>query len=1444
MDPAGPGEPRDAASAAPAPAAAAPPPAAARGDSSSQPLLSHNEEPTPRYVSETAGTPPPTAVVEGVYPLQVLPSSSGAPAAAATAVPAADPHAGDDSPVPTTASSAGGATTATGHHNFEVIEIDHRRNVLLYRGDEAVESPNDILLTPEPMDARLGARQNGLSSDEASRKLSDAARAALDEVTSRIWADTPSWSTFFLRADLAITVLQIILIIAYLATGPTPATVDTPRMVTGGLGLELALLVALVAWNAFLFYSQVEAPTRQVLIRAKNAIDLLSRAGLNTVQEIKIPSVPSAPIVKVVRDGVVRSIPAVLLVEGDIVELHFGDLAPAACKYVYVTKHKPGAGDRPEYALDSGQGFRPTLFGVPPPQLMRLESQLNHGRFQFRLTATPVVPVLMSLAQARPRTVMTNQLLRLQAAAQRVILVLYILSLAVALVRHYVLGHGTALGMAVAAFSVVLPLVPLLVPTLYLLFRSFGNAHVSVLWEELQTSKTDYEDADEDEFDVEAPPPTKEVTLAKFDVLAQALRIDTSDLTESLGSITVLCFVDREGTLTEAFPSVDQIFVPPDAILDVGYTPDGRFVFEDRDWAAQMPLLKPLGLAWMCLTHCDLRKTEPHRNLAALHIHAHTKASRQTCLCPLARQIGFLGPPDYLVPVKEIFTLAPYHPSLDPLQDGVGEEDEGQAGSAAALGKSTARSMTSLAALRRRGTATSGPVAPSSSGGAIPEADEPGGSSSGDGPASHHHASHHHHGGEHDLLLEYDPYHAPADPSGPMVRTLPDYEFEVPFLHTMLLQDARSGHHQLISAGSVESILDVATDVWLGDDLVPLTDHQELAIVEWYWNTVMNDHQIVAYAYKPVLDAVTCFPGGSGGVGEDGADAFVYLEIPHQPGGGGGGGAVPRRGSAEELGAAGPAAPAPPGPPPIPEVRVAATTSGPLPALPDSVNEKKMKPLDDDDDDTRVPAEPASPTLADPAAAAVDAPPPPAFPARRRSQVRAINPVHGLTQNQIFLGLVAFAHEPKEDVCDAIEDIGLAGIRFVYFSPTNERQTKAFGERLGLDTGWNSCILLSTPSDPHASPMYMERTDIKARLPRGVDAIRAHLHDVDDIPLHVSLFAESSPASVAGMVRILQEHGEVVCAMGSTLNPANAGIFRAADLGVGVQPVPIKNTSPTARHVPPLALGSTLVSLPCPLVMHPDTSLYAFTQLVREARRLCRAARQGMILAAAGAGLMSLVQLAALAVLLPTWRAWLLMWVAWVLVPILGATYASNPHEPETMKEFTERNAEHVRDLRRFARYFVWRFAVPVVATVYCYGVALAAQLPAGESWEKVFTNAVPSVQAELVACTALVIFLCTASATMVHRTQPLWAYSPLRNRWWCVAVVIILAIHLAIVFVFAMPTLSALPWQFHAVVFGSLPVQVVIHEQIKKLDCRQWVRFQKRSKLEFNTRLGMHSPI
>jgi predicted HAD superfamily phosphohydrolase YqeG len=54
---------------------------------------------------------------------------------------------------------------------------------------------------------------------------------------------------------------------------------------------------------------------------------------------------------------------------------------------------------------------------------------------------------------------------------------------------------------------------------------------------------------------------------------------------------------------------------------------------------------------------------------------------------------------------------------------------------------------------------------------------------------------------------------------------------------------------------------------------------------------------------------------------------------------------------------------------------------------------------------------------------------------------------------------------PKEEVPNFVEELDEAFIRFVYFSPANERKTKLFADRLGLDTVlYSHCSFLSSLS--------------------------------------------------------------------------------------------------------------------------------------------------------------------------------------------------------------------------------------------------------------------------------------------------------------------------------------------------------------------------------------------
>lgn len=77
----------------------------------------------------------------------------------------------------------------------------------------------------------------------------------------------------------------------------------------------------------------------------------------------------------------------------------------------------------------------------------------------------------------------------------------------------------------------------------------------------------------------------------------------------------------------------------------------------------------------------------------------------------------------------------------------------------------------------------------------------------------------------------------------------------------------------------------------------------------------------------------------------------------------------------------------------------------------------------------------------------------------------------------------------------------------------------------------------------------------KAQLPRGIENIRPHLENVDNVPLLVSLFTDCSADATKEMLKIMQSYGEVVVCLGSSANSTNSEIFLQSDLSIGIEPL-------------------------------------------------------------------------------------------------------------------------------------------------------------------------------------------------------------------------------------------------------------------------------------------------
>ena len=139
---------------------------------------------------------------------------------------------------------------------------------------------------------RLGTDVRGLTSAEATRRLTDHGPNVLNEPPPRPW-----WRTFLRQfKELVIWILVVAAVIA------------------GAMGdwADAAAIVAIVLVNAIIRFLQEE--------RAQKALAALQRMA--------------APLARVVRDGTPASIPTREVVPGDLIELEAGDHVPADARLI------------------------------------------------------------------------------------------------------------------------------------------------------------------------------------------------------------------------------------------------------------------------------------------------------------------------------------------------------------------------------------------------------------------------------------------------------------------------------------------------------------------------------------------------------------------------------------------------------------------------------------------------------------------------------------------------------------------------------------------------------------------------------------------------------------------------------------------------------------------------------------------------------------------------------------------------------------------------------------------------------------------------------------------------------------------------------------------------------------------------------------------------------
>ncbi|MBN3306818.1 TMM94 protein, partial [Amia calva] len=352
---------------------------------------------------------------------------------------------------------------------------------------------------------------------------------------------------------------------------------------------------------------------------------------------------------------------------------------------------------------------------------------------------------------------------------------------------------------------------------------------------------------------------------------------------------------------------------------------------------------------------------------------------------------------------------------------------------------------------------------------------------------------------------------SPWQPQPMAMKSLP-----LSHIISLVVHNSNSGDAQLFSYGSADTILATCVEFWDGSDLHPLTDADRKKVLDFYLRSCMAGH-CLALSFKPLLQTLDLQMDDQ------------CVEMPHGL-----------------------------SPPTESVVQRCSKVWGFVPVLEKNGlcalccagGESEGSPPD---------REEPLPTL----------------------------------QQQIFLGLVSSQYQARPDVVRLIAGLDSTCIRFVYFSLEEEVKSKLFAEKMGLETGWNCHISLQSdcfPLDPESlkeaeelgdkreggelleipeasllgqDGMRGEKTifstldseggclleDLnRAKLPKGIENVRPHLENIDNVPLLVPLFTDCTAQTMCEMVQVMQEYGEVVCCLGSSQNINNNTVFLQSDI--------------------------------------------------------------------------------------------------------------------------------------------------------------------------------------------------------------------------------------------------------------------------------------------------------
>ncbi|KAL3997907.1 putative integral membrane protein [Acanthocheilonema viteae] len=378
----------------------------------------------------------------------------------------------------------------------------------------------------------------------------------------------------------------------------------------------------------------------------------------------------------------------------------------------------------------------------------------------------------------------------------------------------------------------------------------------------------------------------------------------------------------------------------------------------------------------------------------------------------------------------------------------------------------------------------------------------------------------------------------------------------------------------------------------------------------------------------------------------------------------------------------------------------------------------------------------------------------------------------------------------------------------------------------------------------------------KAKLPSGIKNIRPHLENVDNVPLLVNLFTDCDHFSCQSMIEVMQDYGEVVLVVGSSLNYFNTNIFSQGNCSITVEP---QHPALCSRKIPQndsgLRKASTvatlLMGLCCDIVVFPSQTVDLIS-LISFCRYQLGSFRSSFVFFIFSSIALTLQQIFTLLLFPNVLSVFQVFLFIVIYVPLLSLSLMASSHEfDENRNEIAPKNISSApeRIIRRAVIHFLINFlpSLVIVCLIYYSTVIIIGKKYEQQgSFNYSFSTNHAIIIGQHVASFYLLLYLCTLSMGFVHFRNNCWAKCPLDNYYWVATTCCIILVQIAYTNLSCGSLLiyiSDCNIYITIVSFLWIIVIVIISELCKLRFIKLYHRDQRRRKLSFNTKLGMNSP-